>query len=265
MSCVPPSTATTCASPAASVWAGSSSPATPPTPCRRGSVRAWPPASATWPTSPGNSTPCCAANCPRASSTATKPSACRTSRRSPSGRFSSAGSSPSAAGRSPASATAPCAPWTAYRASATGRRTPTGSPSPATTPVCRPAPHQGDRPPDSPALGHRPGRHPCPARRRARRPMGPSPRRHRRRPARLEPPRHLFLTVTPVGSGPAEGTLVDTDGVLLPWMRRHGAAMLALRPDAYVYAAASGGALLPPPPQGFTPSTPRRVDAYTAQ
>ncbi|MFD7818363.1 bifunctional 3-(3-hydroxy-phenyl)propionate/3-hydroxycinnamic acid hydroxylase [Streptomyces sp. NPDC059785] len=61
------------------------------------------------------------------------------------------------------------------------------------------------------------------------------------------------LTVTPAGSRPAEGTLVDTDGVLLPWMRAHGATLLALRPDAYVYTAAGPGGHLAPPPRGFTP------------
>ncbi|MFJ1805678.1 MULTISPECIES: FAD-dependent monooxygenase [unclassified Streptomyces] len=55
------------------------------------------------------------------------------------------------------------------------------------------------------------------------------------------------LTVTPAGSRPAEGTLVDSDGVLLPWMSEHRAATLALRPDAYVYAAAPTGAQLPSP------------------
>ncbi|MFE7674658.1 bifunctional 3-(3-hydroxy-phenyl)propionate/3-hydroxycinnamic acid hydroxylase [Streptomyces albidoflavus] len=73
------------------------------------------------------------------------------------------------------------------------------------------------------------------------------------------------LTVTAVGSGPAAGTLVDRDGVLLPWMTRHGAATLALRPDAYVYAAAPAGAVLPPPPRGFAPPTTARLDASTAQ
>lgn len=72
-------------------------------------------------------------------------------------------------------------------------------------------------------------------------------------------------TVTPTGSRPAEGTLVDSDGVLLPWMHRHGAATLALRPDAYVYAAARGGAPLPPPPRGFTPSTAPHPYASTTQ
>ncbi|MEU5893905.1 bifunctional 3-(3-hydroxy-phenyl)propionate/3-hydroxycinnamic acid hydroxylase [Streptomyces sp. NPDC047461] len=72
------------------------------------------------------------------------------------------------------------------------------------------------------------------------------------------------LTVTPAGSRPAEGTLVDSDGVLLPWMTRHGAATLALRPDAYVYAAAAEGAPLPSPPRGFTPSTTSRPTASTA-
>jgi 3-(3-hydroxy-phenyl)propionate hydroxylase len=59
------------------------------------------------------------------------------------------------------------------------------------------------------------------------------------------------LIVTPPGSRPAEGTIVDSDNILLPWMAEHRAAALALRPDAYVYAAAPDGAALPPPPDGF--------------
>lgn len=62
------------------------------------------------------------------------------------------------------------------------------------------------------------------------------------------------LVVTPPGSRPAEGTIVDTDNVLLPWMAEHRAATLALRPDAYVYAAAANRAALPPPPDGFAPT-----------
>ncbi|MFF4506761.1 bifunctional 3-(3-hydroxy-phenyl)propionate/3-hydroxycinnamic acid hydroxylase [Streptomyces sp. NPDC001401] len=70
------------------------------------------------------------------------------------------------------------------------------------------------------------------------------------------------LTVTPAGSRPAAGTVVDSDGVLLPWMTEHRAATLALRPDAYVYAAAPAGAQLPPPPAGFAP-VPRTIAAIT--
>ena len=62
------------------------------------------------------------------------------------------------------------------------------------------------------------------------------------------------LAVLPVGSRPAEGAVVDSDGVLLPWLTEHRAATLALRPDAYVYAAAPAGAQLPPPPAGFAPA-----------
>ncbi|MGW4446666.1 bifunctional 3-(3-hydroxy-phenyl)propionate/3-hydroxycinnamic acid hydroxylase [Streptomyces sp. NPDC004682] len=73
------------------------------------------------------------------------------------------------------------------------------------------------------------------------------------------------LTITPVGSEPAEGALVDSDDVLLPWMAGHGATTLALRPDAYVYASAPAGVPLPPPPPGFAPSLVRRPTAATAQ
>ena len=70
------------------------------------------------------------------------------------------------------------------------------------------------------------------------------------------------LTVLPAGSRPAEGAVVDSDGVLLPWMAERRAASLALRPDAYVYAAAPAGAPLPPPPAGFSP-VPRTATPIT--
>ncbi|MFE7277062.1 bifunctional 3-(3-hydroxy-phenyl)propionate/3-hydroxycinnamic acid hydroxylase [Streptomyces sp. NPDC057623] len=62
------------------------------------------------------------------------------------------------------------------------------------------------------------------------------------------------LTVLPAGSRPARGAVVDDDGVLLPWMAERRTGTLALRPDAYVYAAAPVGAQLPPPPPGFAPA-----------
>lgn len=61
------------------------------------------------------------------------------------------------------------------------------------------------------------------------------------------------LAVLPAGARPAEGAVVDSDGVLLPWLIGHGASAVALRPDAYVYAAAGLGARLPQPPAGFAP------------
>ena len=62
------------------------------------------------------------------------------------------------------------------------------------------------------------------------------------------------LTVLPAASPPAEGAVVDEDGVLLAWLAAHRTTTLALRPDAYVYAAAPAGTPLPPPPEGFTPT-----------
>ncbi|MGW2830377.1 bifunctional 3-(3-hydroxy-phenyl)propionate/3-hydroxycinnamic acid hydroxylase [Streptomyces sp. NPDC001286] len=71
------------------------------------------------------------------------------------------------------------------------------------------------------------------------------------------------LAILPAGSRPAEGAVVDSDGVLLRWLTEHHAATLALRPDAYVYATAPAGAQLPPPPAGFAPM-PRQA-ASTAK
>ncbi|MEU9410216.1 bifunctional 3-(3-hydroxy-phenyl)propionate/3-hydroxycinnamic acid hydroxylase [Streptomyces sp. NPDC048281] len=71
------------------------------------------------------------------------------------------------------------------------------------------------------------------------------------------------LAVLPADSRPAEGAVVDSDGVLLPWLAEHGVTTLALRPDAYVYAAAPAGARLPPPPAGFAPAS--RSAAVSAQ
>ncbi|MFJ5780019.1 bifunctional 3-(3-hydroxy-phenyl)propionate/3-hydroxycinnamic acid hydroxylase [Streptomyces sp. NPDC093094] len=62
------------------------------------------------------------------------------------------------------------------------------------------------------------------------------------------------LAVLPMGSPPAEGAIVDSDGVLLPWLTERRVTTVALRPDAYVYAA-SAGAQLPPPPAGFAPAS----------
>ncbi|MFC9688293.1 bifunctional 3-(3-hydroxy-phenyl)propionate/3-hydroxycinnamic acid hydroxylase [Kribbella sp. NPDC056951] len=60
------------------------------------------------------------------------------------------------------------------------------------------------------------------------------------------------LTVKPAGRRPTEGILVDRDGILLTWMRRHGAATVVLRPDRYVYASAETHNPLPTPPVGLT-------------
>ena len=70
------------------------------------------------------------------------------------------------------------------------------------------------------------------------------------------------LTVMPAGSRPAEDAVVDNDGVLLPWMARHDATTLALRPDAYVYASARAGSQLPPPPARFSPA-PGAIVSHT--
>ncbi len=63
------------------------------------------------------------------------------------------------------------------------------------------------------------------------------------------------------GAVAAPGRIVETDGVLTEWMRRHRADAIVLRPDNFVYAAADSGRALPNPPVEctFTPSD--RVEA----
>jgi 3-(3-hydroxy-phenyl)propionate hydroxylase len=59
--------------------------------------------------------------------------------------------------------------------------------------------------------------------------------------------------------------LAVTDGALTQWMRAKNAAAIVVRPDGFIYAAASAGRPLPPPPAGFTelyspaPATPIRT------
>jgi 3-(3-hydroxy-phenyl)propionate hydroxylase len=56
------------------------------------------------------------------------------------------------------------------------------------------------------------------------------------------------LQVIAAGAPLAPGAVVDTEGVLIPWMQRHRATVLAVRPDAIVFAACGTNAGLPPSP-----------------
>lgn len=60
------------------------------------------------------------------------------------------------------------------------------------------------------------------------------------------------VEVTPAGTAATSNTVVDTEGLLLAWMREKDTTVLALRPDGFVYAAAGDGQALPPPPAGLT-------------
>jgi 3-(3-hydroxy-phenyl)propionate hydroxylase len=72
-------------------------------------------------------------------------------------------------------------------------------------------------------------------------------------------PAVIRLRVARVGSPPAPGVIVDADNVLVPWLRRHRAVVVAVRPDAVVYAASRGTDLAPPPfATGHRPQPPRR-------
>lgn len=52
-----------------------------------------------------------------------------------------------------------------------------------------------------------------------------------------------WLTVLPPGSAPRAGAVVDTEGLLVAWLRRHRVTTVALRPDSFVYAEGSRVAL----------------------
>lgn len=47
------------------------------------------------------------------------------------------------------------------------------------------------------------------------------------------------LELLPAASAPRAGALVDAEGVLVPWIRKHHAAQLLLRPDHVVYASST--------------------------
>ncbi|MGW4127817.1 bifunctional 3-(3-hydroxy-phenyl)propionate/3-hydroxycinnamic acid hydroxylase [Amycolatopsis japonica] len=48
------------------------------------------------------------------------------------------------------------------------------------------------------------------------------------------------LTVLPPGTRPADGVVIDIDGTLLAWLRRHRSGAVALRPDGFVHTASAG-------------------------
>lgn len=62
------------------------------------------------------------------------------------------------------------------------------------------------------------------------------------------------LQVKPPGSRPGPGAVVDMDGSLTDWLHKKHAAVVVVRPDGFVYAAAADHQLLPAPPGGFAAS-----------
>ncbi|OYN82339.1 bifunctional 3-(3-hydroxy-phenyl)propionate/3-hydroxycinnamic acid hydroxylase [Mycolicibacterium sphagni] len=68
------------------------------------------------------------------------------------------------------------------------------------------------------------------------------------------------LRVAPCGGTPGADRIVDRDGKLTAWLESKKAAVVAVRPDGFVYAACSNGQPLPPPPSGFTAPFRREKD-----
>ena len=62
----------------------------------------------------------------------------------------------------------------------------------------------------------------------------------------------ISVAVTGRGSQPPAGAIRDDDGALTCWLRGKKAAAVVLRPDGFIYAAASSGRPLPAPPAGLT-------------
>jgi len=56
------------------------------------------------------------------------------------------------------------------------------------------------------------------------------------------------LEIVARGGAPTAGKVLDSDGVLVAWMRRHDVTAVAVRPDGVVYAVAAGTGGLPSPP-----------------
>ncbi|WP_420108257.1 FAD-dependent monooxygenase, partial [Mycolicibacter arupensis] len=59
------------------------------------------------------------------------------------------------------------------------------------------------------------------------------------------------IRISPPGSAPANGCLVDCDGALHRWLTAKKASAVAVRPDKFIYAATASGRPLPAPPAGF--------------
>ncbi|MBB3606184.1 3-(3-hydroxy-phenyl)propionate hydroxylase [Mycolicibacterium sp. BK556] len=66
--------------------------------------------------------------------------------------------------------------------------------------------------------------------------------------------------IVPSGGSPGADRIVDRDGTLTAWMDRKKATVVVVRPDGFIYAAASDGQPLPLPPTGFTSPAIRAKD-----
>ncbi|WP_179468029.1 bifunctional 3-(3-hydroxy-phenyl)propionate/3-hydroxycinnamic acid hydroxylase [Mycolicibacterium vinylchloridicum] len=62
------------------------------------------------------------------------------------------------------------------------------------------------------------------------------------------------------GGTPGADRIVDRDGALTAWLETKKAAVVVVRPDGFIYAAAGADQPLPPPPAGFTSPAVRAKD-----
>lgn len=70
----------------------------------------------------------------------------------------------------------------------------------------------------------------------------------------LGPWADLGLPTHRISRTPAAGAVADPEGALVDWLAAKGADRVVLRPDRFVYAAATTGSTLAPPPAGFRPA-----------
>jgi len=70
-----------------------------------------------------------------------------------------------------------------------------------------------------------------------------------------------IISIAAPGSAASADCIVDHDGVLTRWLEKKKAAVVALRPDGFIYAA-GGEQPLPPPPAGFLAAAVHRAEDH---